>query len=110
MRESTLVTHIRRAVERLGCSFEKRHGSVYGHGGDQDIFILVPMPHAFPVPVFVEVKVPGKPLTPRQEKRVRDRQKWGAVAISAWSVSDVTDVIEAIREHRYEHQRLSHDA
>jgi hypothetical protein len=96
--ESTLVDKIRRAVEKLGCSFEKHHGSIYGKTGDQDILILVPVSYQhYPVPLFVEAKRPGKVPTPLQEKRMQDRRKVGAVAIPAWSADDVSEAIAEIR-------------
>jgi len=98
-RESSLIKNIERAVLKLGCSFEKRHGSVFGKTGDQDILILVPVEwQTYSIPLFVEAKAPGKVLRPLQEKRARDRKRYKAVAIAAWNVEDVTRVIEALRK------------
>ena len=96
MREVTLTGKILKYLKVQGCFAVKWHGSVYGAGGMPDIYVLVPH-SGFPIPVHIEVKVPGNTPTPRQRKILRDLSDVGVVAFWTDNLDDVQYVIETLR-------------
>jgi len=108
--EAGITRAILRLVTAAGCYGQKRHGSLYGKAGDQDIEVLVPVVYQqYPVPLYVEVKRPGGQMTPLQVRRAAEKRRYGAVVITAYSAVDVLDVIREIRERRYDAPRTEHD-
>lgn len=71
MRESTLERRLVREVERIGGRAPKWVSP--GNRGVPDRIILLPGGRT----VFVEMKAPGKPLDPLQEKWARELRKLG---------------------------------
>lgn len=99
MRESTLVANIMKAVRKAGCYVQKQHGSGYGRAGEPDLLILVPVGYQkYSVPLFCEVKVPGKKPTALQEYRMTQLEIAYAVVMWASSVSEVMDAIDDIQK------------
>jgi hypothetical protein len=105
-KETTLTDTIQRAARALGCIAIKKHGSLYGRGGEADLSILVPVSYQrYPVSLFVEVKRWGNAPTERQRKRLRDLAALGSPTLVAWSVEQVVQVIGELREGSYDHSR-----
>lgn len=83
--------------QKLWC--EKRHGSVFGHRGMPDLFILVQTPRSsFAVPLFVELKAPGKTPTKLQQAMQRQLNDAGAYAITVTTLEEVVGTVRALRE------------
>lgn len=97
-KETTLTGAILRLCKSLGCHATKTHMTVYGTTGDPDIRVLVPVPgQRYAVPLFIEVKVPGKPLTPLQKKRASDLRRFGAIVLEAPTLDEVRETIQKLR-------------
>lgn len=96
--ESSIVNAIMKAVKTLKCDVEKTHGGQYGTAGRADLYILVPTEYdGYPVPLYVEVKQPGKHSTPLQKAWAEKKRRVGAMVIEAHNVDEVTHVIRRLQ-------------
>jgi len=91
MRESTLERRLVREVKRIGGRAPKWVSP--GNRGVPDRIILLPGGRT----VFVEMKAPGKPLDPLQEKWVRTLRKLGHEVYKIDSDEDIDRFIDEVR-------------
>ena len=97
-KETTLTNSIIRYLRSQGCRAWKVHMSMYGDTGQPDVEALCLVSYQeFAVPLYIEVKQPGKKPTPLQMKRIRDLNKVGACAFWTDNLQDVKNVIIMIR-------------
>jgi len=88
MKEKAIVNAIRRYLKEIGAKVVKTHGSVHGQGGTPDI-IGVYQGRA----LALEVKCPGKKLTPLQEHELSDWEAAGAIAARVESAAQVKELL-----------------
>lgn len=88
MKEGTLERRLKREVEKLGGRAVKFVSP--GLSGVPDRLILLPGGQA----VFVEMKAPGEPLRPLQEKRIRDLRHLGFQAHVLDSDEDIDQFVK----------------
>lgn len=100
--ESSIVKSIMDALKKLGCDVEKTHGSQYGMGGRADIYCLVPVGGRFPIPVYLEVKQPGKHMTPLQCAWALKKRAVGAIVEEVHSVDEALAVVTSVQMGSYE--------
>lgn len=89
MRESTLETQFVRRVNRLGGKALKWVSP--GSRGVPDRIVLLPNGRT----AFVEMKAPGKPLAPLQEKWARTLRELGQ---AVYKIDSIEDIERFIRE------------
>ncbi len=83
-----------KALKAMDCEVEKTHGGQYGTAGRADIYVLVPVAYAlYPVPVYLEVKQPGKKSTPLQKAWAAKKRKVGAIVEEVHNVEEAVEVI-----------------
>jgi len=88
VKETSITNRIIEALNKVAyVKLKKFHGSVYGHP-ELDIYGSV-----FGRPVFIEVKVPGKKPTPRQEQIIAEWNQAGAIAVWATSLEEAVVAI-----------------
>lgn len=91
MRESTLESRLVREVERIGGKAPKWTSP--GNRGVPDRLVILPGGRT----VFVEMKAPGKPLEPLQEKWARTLRKLGHEVYKIDSLDDIDQFIQEVR-------------
>lgn len=91
MRESTLERRLVREVERIGGLAPKWTSP--GNRGVPDRLIILPGGRT----VYVEMKAPGKPLEPLQEKWARTLRKLGHEVYKIDSLDDIDQFIQEVR-------------
>lgn len=89
MRESTLECRFVREVERIGGKAPKWVSP--GNRGVPDRIVILPSGRT----VYVELKAPGKPLTPLQRKWKKELEQLGH---RHYKIDSVEDIEEFIRE------------
>ncbi len=100
--EKSIVIAITRKMKKLGVDCEKSHGGLFGSAGKADLYLLVPVDYQrFPVPVYFEIKVPGKHSTPLQEAWAHRKRKYGAPVFEVHSAEEAEKIIEKIRENNH---------
>jgi hypothetical protein len=87
MRESALEARLVREVERIGGKAPKFVSP--GNNGVNDRLVILPGGRT----VYVEMKAPGEPLKPLQEKWKRTLQKLGHTHYKIDSVDDIEKCI-----------------
>jgi hypothetical protein len=92
MRESTLERRLVREVERIGGLAPKWVSP--GHRGVPDRLVILPGGRV----AFVEMKAPGKPLQPLQEKWARTLQGMGHRVYKLDSHDDIDRFIAEVSE------------
>lgn len=98
-KETALTARIMRYAASQGCLARKLHMSGYSDGGWPDVEILVPVVYQhWAVPLFVEVKQPGKQPMPRQAKRLRDLVRFGAVAVWVDTFEKFVQILREVKE------------
>jgi len=96
--ETSITRRMTARLKELGCHVEKTLGTMRGTKGRPDLSVIVPIPGAlYGVPLRIEVKQPGKEPTPLQEKRLRDLQRVGCVALCSSSVEEVVACVRALQ-------------
>lgn len=91
MRESTLERRLVREVERIGGRAPKWTSP--GNRGVPDRLVILPGGRT----VYVEMKAPGKPLEPLQEKWARTLRKLGHEVYKIDSLDDIDQFIQEVR-------------
>ncbi|MDP2659867.1 MAG: VRR-NUC domain-containing protein [Dehalococcoidia bacterium] len=89
MREQRLEQRLRREIERRGGKALKFTSP--GWSGAQDRLVLLPDARVF----FLEVKAPGRSLSPLQDYR---RQQLQALGFHVWVISTVTEMLTFLTE------------
>jgi hypothetical protein len=95
--ESSIVKSIMAALKKLGCDVEKTHGSQYGMGGRADIYCLLPIPGRFPVPIYLEVKQPGKESSDLQKAWAEKKRRVLALVVEVHSVEEALEVVTSVQ-------------
>jgi hypothetical protein len=91
MTEIAITKAIRRYLKSVGAKVYKIHGHGMGTNGCPDLLGAYAGR-----PLALEVKVPGKCLSPLQEKELAELTAAGAIAARVESVEDVKKIIEGI--------------
>lgn len=73
--------------------FRKRHGSPFTTAGDPDLYLLWHSTHA-----EIELKPPGKTLTPLQTARLSQWQAAGALTFIVHSIPELQTALQTIRQ------------
>ncbi|MDF2902385.1 MAG: hypothetical protein K0S25_23 [Bacillus sp. (in: firmicutes)] len=89
MKEGPLERRLKKEVERLGGKALKFTSP--GLSGVPDRLVLIPCGRL----VFVEMKAPGEPLRPLQEKRKRELE---ALGFKVYKIDSLATIEEFIRE------------
>ena len=93
-RESAIWSRVRNWLRHAGHWCMKLVGSVNTMRGVPDVLVLVKVPHQqWAVPLFIELKQPGKKPTRLQLKRHDELRKAGACVIVATTLDYVRDVV-----------------
>ena len=87
--ESTITRAIIRALRSVpGLVVRKRHGSALGYAGEPDLYGCFRGRH-----FEIEVKRPGRKLTPLQQQRLKEWALAGAIVGVAHSVEEAIELI-----------------
>jgi len=87
--ESTITRAIVRALRSVpGLVVRKRHGSALGYAGEPDLYGCFRGRH-----FEIEVKRPGRKLTPLQQQRLKEWALAGAIVGVAHSVEEAIELI-----------------
>lgn len=93
MREGAVLRRICAELERRGAWFFKTHGSAYGRRGIPDV-VGAYRGRA----LAIEVKAPGRPLTPIQRHELGLAERAGVHAIAADGLPAVHALLDRIEE------------
>ena len=100
--ESSIVKSIRDRLKKLGIDVEKTHGGLYGTGGKADLYCLIPVHYqVYPVPVYLEVKQPGKESTQLQLAWAAKKRNIGAIVAEVHSLREALEVIMDVQDRVY---------
>ena len=87
--ESTITRAIIRALRSVpGMVVRKRHGSALGYAGEPDLYGCFRGRH-----FEIEVKRPGRKLTPLQQQRLKEWALAGAIVGVAHSVEEAIELM-----------------
>jgi hypothetical protein len=95
--ESSTTDTVIKHARALGCIVEKTHGGHYGEVARPDLYILVPVPGSFAVPLRIEMKQAHKKLRQLQAKRLRDYHRRGVVVLAKPTVDEVIACIRSLQ-------------
>ena len=94
VRESTIVKNILRYLnDTPDCRAERRHGGTYGTRGRPDVTACYKGRR-----LELEVKANNKKPTILQEKELQAWRDAGALAAVVWSVEEVQEIIQWLKE------------
>ena len=98
MTEAALKHAAFRWLKSEGIWYMKLHGSMYMPVGMPDTLILLPVTYQeYAIPLFIELKMAGKNLTPSQIHRQEVLIHAGAAASVARTLGDVQRIVTALR-------------